>query len=216
MTLTSDAKFVIGVLVATVLVIGGGAYLTSKKSSAPANKIVPASLMQFLVREDSPVLGTTNAKVTVVEFGDFQCPACGVLYPILKEVKKQYADKNVRFVFRQFPLSQHEHALPAAKASLAAQAQGKFWEYHDALFEHQLNLGQEDLLAYAKNLALDTEKFTKDVNDSKFSDTIQRDSTDGNALGINSTPTLFVNNIRYSGKYSLKDISALIDSELSK
>lgn len=216
MTLTSDAKFIIGVLVATILVIGGGAYITSKKTTSPTGKTVPASLTQHLVREDSPTLGAQNAKVTIVEFGDFQCPACGALHPVLKEVKKKYAEASVRFIFRQFPLPQHENAIPAAKASLAAQKQGKFWEYHDALFEHQTNLKAEDFMAYAKSVGLDTEKFTQDINMSEIADIVQRDRTDGNALGVRSTPTIFINDIQYAGKYSLQDISAVIESELTK
>lgn len=216
MTLTSDAKFIIGVLVATVVVIGGGAYITSKKSTSDTGKIVPEGQMQYLVREDSPVLGPKDAKVSVVEFGDFQCPACGALHPVLKAVKQQFADKNVRFIFRQFPLSQHEHARLAASASLAANAQGKFWEYHDTLFEHQTNLNQEDLVTYAKNIGLDVEKFTKDMNASESANTVQRDVTDGSALNVLSTPTIFINNIQYKDKYSVKDLSAAIESELQK
>ncbi len=216
MQITSDAKFIIGVLIATVLVIGGGAYMTSKKSSSPTNKIVPEHLLQHLVREDVPVIGSANAKVSVVEFADFQCPACGVLHQVLKEIKKQYADKSVRFVFRQFPLPQHENAIPAAKASLAALAQGKFWEYQDMLFEHQTNLKQEDLEAYAKQLEMNMDTFTATMATTSISDTIQRDRTDGDTLGVRSTPTIFINNIQYTGKYSLEDISAVIDSELNK
>lgn len=216
MTLTSDAKFVIAVLIATVIVIGSGAYLTSKKTSTSTIKIVKESLLQYLVREDSPVLGAVNAKVTVVEFGDFQCPACGALHPVLKELKKKYADKSVRFIYRQYPLSQHEYALPAAKASLAAMQQQKFWEYHDELFEHQNNLQEEDLISYAKDIGLDIDKFATDSKEDALADTVQRDIADGNALGVNSTPTLFINNIKYAGTYSVDAFSAVIDSELAK
>ncbi len=216
MTLTSDAKFIIGVLVVTLLVIGGGAYITSKKSVSSTGTIVPESLREHLIRDDSPALGQKDAKVSVVEFGDFQCPACGALHPVLKEVKNKYADANVRFVFRQFPLPQHEHAIPAAQASLAAKNQGKFWEYHDTLFEHQTNLKAEDFITYAKSIGLDAEKFAEDLNASTTAETVQRDRADGNALGIRSTPTLFINNTQYTGKYSLNDISAVIESELKK
>lgn len=216
MTITSDAKFVIGILIATVLVIGGGAYITSKKTASPTGKTVPKSLIQHLVREDSPTIGPKDAKVSVVEFGDFQCPACGSLHPVLKELKKQYADTSVRFVYRQYPLPQHEYAALAAKASLAAAHQGKFWEYHDSLFEHQLNLKEEDLLAYAEKLGLDIEIFKKDLQNTTYADAVQNDVADGKKLGIRSTPTLFINNIEYTGKYSLKEISAVIESELAK
>lgn len=216
MTITSDAKFIIGVLIATVLVIGGGAYITSKKSTETAIKIVPEALRQYLIREDSPTQGPKEAKVSVVEFGDFQCPACGAVYPVLQQVKDQYKDSNVRFIFRQFPLPQHEFALMAANASLAALSQGKFWEYHDTMFEHQTNLKKDDLLVYAKNVGLDMDTFTKNLEDSAIANTVQRDVTDGAALGIRSTPTLFINNTQYTGKYSLKDFTTAIDAELAK
>lgn len=216
MTLTSDAKFIIGVLVATIIVIGGGAYITSKKTSSPETKTVPESLIQNLVREDSPTIGKDNAKVTVVEFGDFQCPACGTLHPVLKEIKKKYADASVQFVFRQFPLPQHENAIPSAQASLAANMQGKFWEFHNALFEHQTNLKANDFITYAKNIGLDVEKFKQDLKASTVADAVQRDRADGNALGVRSTPTLFINDIQYTGKYSVADLSAVIEAELKK
>lgn len=214
MTLTSDAKFIIGILITTVLVIGGGTYITSTKSTSSTGKVIPESLMERLVREDSPFLGATDATVTVVEFGDFQCPACGALHPALKEVKKQYADKRVRFVYRQFPLSQHENAMPASLASLAAHKQGKFWEYHDLLFEHQANLAAEDLTAYATQLGLNMETFTADSNSTEIKDAVQRDIADGRVLGVNSTPTIYINDTQYTGKYTLKDMSAAIDAQL--
>lgn len=216
MTLTSDAKFIIGILIATVLVIGGGVYITSKKTPSSAAITVPDSLREHLVREDSASLGPSDAKVTVVEFGDFQCPACAALHPALKEVKKQYTDKSVRFVFRQFPLSQHQHAFGAAVASLAAKNQGKFWEYHDTLFEHQANLSSDDLRAYAQQLGLNMDQFMKDIENEETTKAVQRDVVDGNAVGVSSTPTVFINNTQYTGQYSLQAISAAIDAELAK
>ena len=216
MALTSDAKFVISILVATVLVIGGGAYITSKKSSSTAEKIVPDSLAERLVREDSPVTGPADAKVTVVEFGDFQCPACGSVHPLLKEVKEKYKDSSVRFVFRHFPLSQHEHAFLASEASIEAASQGKFWEYHDTLFENQINLTQADLENYAKQLSLDENTFKEALSSSKHEDAVQRDITDGNALGVSGTPTIFINKSQYVDRYSVDSISAAIEAELAK
>lgn len=216
MALTSDAKFVIGILVATVLVIGGGAYITSTKSTGSTPKAVPETLTERVVREDSPVLGASDAKVTVVEFGDFECPACGSLHPILKQVKDKYKDASVRFVFRQFPLSQHTHAFLSAEASLEAAAQGKFWEYHDTLYENQLGLNREDLESYAKQVGLNEEAFKKALDNHTHKEIVQRDITDGNALGVSGTPTIYINNTQYVGKYSLDGFSAAIDAELQK
>ena len=216
MTITSDAKFIISVLLITVVVIAGAAYLTSRKTSSPVGRVVPDALKEHLVREDSPIHGPSDAKVTVVEFGDFECPACGALHIPLKSAKGQLSDKSVRFVFRQFPLPQHTHAQLAAQASLAAAAQGKFWEYHDTLFEHQSNLTSEDLVKYAKDLGMEEDTFKQALKDSKYADTVQRDKTDGSALGIRSTPTLFINGTQYNGKYSTQELLAAIEAELQK
>ncbi len=216
MTLTSDTKFIIGVLVATCLVIGGGAWLTNIRSTPTTAHIVPANLTDQLVRSDSPSQGPSDAKVTVVEFGDFECPACGSLYPAFKQVMQDDKDKSVRFIFRNYPLPQHSFAPLAAEAGLAAQAQGKFWEYHDILFEHQDNLAQSDLETYAKNLGLDTQKFSDDLNKHTYASVVDRDKSDGAALGLDHTPTVFINGTEYTGDYSVSQLSAAIDAALQK
>src|SRR3989344_8159194 len=112
-----------------------------------------------LVKNSSQVLGSEDAKVTIVEFSDFQCPACGAAHPVVKQVIKEYGDR-ILFVYRHFPLlATHQYALKAAEAAEAAGEQGKFWEYHDLLFAKQDNLKTEDLKRYAQELELDTAKF---------------------------------------------------------
>lgn len=214
MELTSDTKFVISILVATVLVIGGGAYFANKKVPDAAGRLIPQSLISRLVHEDSPTVGPKDAKVTFVEFGDFQCPSCGNLHPLLQEIKEKYADQPVRFVFRHFPLPQHENAFLAAEAAVEAGKQNKFWEFHDLLFENQTNLKQEHLVAYAEKIGLDKNTFTAALDAHTHKSIVEQDMADGSALGVRGTPALIINNRVYSGKYSLDALSAAIDSEL--
>ncbi len=216
MTLTTDAKFVIGILLATCIVIGAGAWLTNLRTKPATAHVVPSDLIDRLVRSDSSSQGPADAKVTVVEFGDFECPACGALYPAFKDTMNKYKDSSVKFVFRNYPLPQHSFAPLAAEAALAAQAQNKFWEYHDTLFEHQDNLAQSDLETYAKNLGLDMQKFTDDVNKHTYSSIVERDKADGAALGLDHTPTVYINDTEYTGNYSVDELSKAIDAVLNK
>lgn len=216
MELTSDTKFVISILLATVLVIGGGAYISYKKTPNSAGRIIPDTLTNRLVQEDSAAIGPKDAKVTFVEFGDFQCPSCAALHPTLKEVKEKYANASVRFVFRHYPLPQHEHAFLASEAAVAAGTQGKFWEFHDMLFENQTNIKKENLQAYAEKLGLDTAVFNQALEDHAHKSIVEADMADGVALGVRGTPTLFINNLEYKGKYTVEDLSTAVDAALNK
>ncbi len=216
MELTSDVKFVIAILVATVLVIGGGAYIASTKVVDPAGRIVSDSLVDRLVQDDSQTVGPKDAKVNLVEFADFECPSCGAVHPLLKEIKNKYADKSVQFVFRNYPLPQHANAFLAAEAAAEAGKQNKFWEFHDTLFENQQKLTKEDLISYAEKAGLDVQAFTTALDSNAHKEFIQRDMSDGKALGIKGTPTIFINNREYNGKYSLDSLSSAIDEALAK
>ncbi len=216
MTLTSDAKFVIGILVATCLVIGVGAWVTQLKSKPAAAHVVPANLVDRLVRSDSASQGSADAKVTVVEFGDFQCPACGSLYPAFKQAMQDNKDKSVRFVFRNYPLPQHEFAPLAAEASLYALAQNKFWEFHDTLFEHQDNLTQADLENYAKQIGFNADDFKHALDNHTYKGIVDRDKADGAELSLDHTPTVFINDTEYTGNYSATELESAIDAALAK
>lgn len=215
MQLTSDTKFVLGILVATIIVIAGGAYITSKKSASPS-QIVPDSLISRLTTKEAPNKGPSDAKVTFVEFADFQCPVCKSVHPIIKALEEKYKDSSVRFVFRNFPLSQHEHAQLASEAAMTASLQGKFWEYRDMLFENQTKLEKSDLESYAASIGLDIDAFKKSLEDQQQRGVVHQDIADGNALGVQGTPTIFINNMKYGGKYSIDDFSAIIDEQLTK
>jgi protein-disulfide isomerase len=148
--------------------------------------------------------GPASAPITLVEYGDYQCPYCGEAYPELKKVQKRMGN-NLRFVFRNFPLSQmHPDAFAAAEAAEAAGAQGKFWEMHDMLYEHLDNLEPPALLGYAKSLGLDMERFKKDAGAS--AEKIKHDFQTGVMSGVNGTPSLFINGERYDGGFDAESL----------
>ncbi len=145
--------------------------------------------------------GGDNAQVTLVEYGDYQCSYCGQAYPIVKNAQAHMGDK-LRFVFRNFPLSQiHAHAVHAAAAAEAAAAQGKFWPMHDMLYENQQSLHDADLVGYARELGLDEKKFAADMTARKIEAKIQADLDSGAESGVNGTPSFFINGVRFDGNY---------------
>lgn len=209
--MSTETKVLIGVLAATVLIIVGGAFLVGGRQAAPEAAVVdPARL----VGENDPVLGPADAKVTVVEFGDFQCPACGSLHPQLKQVKQDFAGQSVRFVFRHFPLPQHPFAQLAAEASVEAQRQGKFWEYHDLLYENQGALERANLEEYAQRLDLDLDAFRKALDERTHKAAVDEDEREARALRLGGTPTIFINGVQYTGRYSAEELKKAIQDRL--
>jgi len=153
--------------------------------------------------------GPGDAPVTLVEYGDFECPYCGRAYPIVKEVQRRLGDR-LRFVFRNFPLTQvHPRAQHAAEAAEAAGAQGKFWAMHDALFEHQRHLEDDDLTRYAGELGLDTAAFEREMAAHAHAGRVREDFTSGVRGGVNGTPTFFINGVRHDDAY---DLDTLLDA----
>lgn len=141
--------------------------------------------------------GTANPKVILVEYSDFQCPACALYYPILKQLTNQFSDQ-LQFVYRHFPLPSHNNAKLAATATEAAGIQGKFWEMHDLIFENQNTWSEqknakEVFLEYAANLNLDIEKFKNDLDSATVKNKVANDEISGKKAGVNSTPTFFLN-----------------------
>jgi len=146
--------------------------------------------------------GPASAPVTLLEYGDFECPACGRAFHELKRLERGLHDR-IRFVFRHFPLSQmHPHATLAAEAAEAAGAQGKFWEMHDTLFVNQGALALDALLSYARQLRLDVQRVSLDLDQHLFLPKVRRDFLDGVRSGVNGTPTLFINGTRWDGPYT--------------
>jgi protein-disulfide isomerase len=161
-----------------------------------------------------PSRGPANAAVTIVEFSDFECPYCGGLYPTLKNIEKTYQD-NLRIVYRQFPLvSIHPHAQKAAEAALCANDQGQFWQLHDAMFTDQSNLEVADLKAKAAKLMLNTATFNACLDSSKYAPVVKNEILEGAKVGVNGTPSLFINGRFLSGDQPYDDIAKIIDDEL--
>ncbi|MDP2671206.1 MAG: thioredoxin domain-containing protein [bacterium] len=205
--------FVFSALTAlTMLFVVGLLAFNQKPTQVSADKI------NSLVREDSQVLGVADAKATLVEFGDFQCPACATVEPTLQELRTLYKDK-VKFVFRHFPLPSHDNALPAARATEAASAQGKFWGYHDLLYQHQtewsaLSDPTAKFEAYAVGLGLDLEKFQNSYQSGDFDEKIQADKKDGLGLNVAGTPTFYLNGKKLVGNYSLNFFKTEVERAL--
>jgi protein-disulfide isomerase len=157
------------------------------------------------------VQGASKAPVTIVEYGDYECPFCGEAYPVVKALQERLGDK-LRFVFRNFPLSQmHPHAEHAAEAAEAAGAQGKFWEMHDVLYENQAALGAEDLVKYARTLGLDVPRFVKEMTEHEHEERVKEDFRSGVRSGVNGTPTFFINGARHDGPFDLGSLLAAIE-----
>jgi protein-disulfide isomerase len=161
----------------------------------------------------APVQGPETARITVVEFSDFECPYCSRAIVDVKAIMDAYP-KDVKLVYKQFPLSMHAHARLAAAASLAAQAQGKFWPMHDKLFAHYRELSRENILAWAVELGLDAKKLAADLDSNRFNPAIEKDLADGEAAGVEGTPAFFINGRLYRGPFTLATIKPILADEL--
>jgi protein-disulfide isomerase len=163
----------------------------------------------------APVMGPEKAKITLVEFSDFQCPYCAVAAPVLSDMLKAYPDQ-VKLIFKQYPLEIHDQAALAAAAALAAKEQNKFWEMHDAMFASRRNLSREQLLAIAKGLGLDMAKFQTDLDSPATKKAVQQDVHDGDEAQVQGTPTLFINGQRYNGPLNAAALKLILDQQLKK
>ncbi|OGC58187.1 hypothetical protein A3A70_00445 [candidate division WWE3 bacterium RIFCSPLOWO2_01_FULL_42_11] len=195
-----------------LLLILGGAMLATRSTSQKVLGDTQASLAVAVTAEDWSK-GPADASVTLVEYSDFQCPACKNAEPLVKALIEQNPD--VKFVYRHFPI--HDQSLDAGKAAEAAGAQGKFWEMHDVLFDKQndwagKNDAKDKFTQYAKDLGLNMDQFKKDFDDSKSSDSVALDQSGGDQSGVNATPTFFINGKIVKNANNLKDFQALIDA----
>ncbi|MBI2617510.1 thioredoxin domain-containing protein [Candidatus Gottesmanbacteria bacterium] len=215
--MTNDVKVIIGVILATGMILLAAIFFFSSSSTPTQPQKADSSL---LVRADSQKVSSPSATVTLVEFADFQCPACGAYYPILTRLKNEFAT-DLTFVFRNFPLQQHKNASLAASAAEAAGLQGKFWEMHDILFEKQnewseSNSAQDLALQYAQSLGLNSDMFKKDIESVPVKEKIDQDVKDGFALGVNSTPTFYINGEEIENPRSYEDFQTLIKAAIIK
>ena len=170
------------------------------------------SVLTVPVDEDRDhVQGPPDAPVTLVEYGDYQCPYCGAAHPIVKELQRQLGDR-LRFVFRHFPLTTaHKYAEQAAEAAEAAAAQGKFWPMHDLLFESQPRLTVDDLHGYAEQLGLDLERFDRELAEHVHAPRVQEDFMGGVRSGVNGTPTFYINGARHDDSYDVDTLLAALE-----
>ena len=160
--------------------------------------------------ERDHIRGDDDAPVTLVEYGDFECPYCGRAEPVVRELVNEFGH-DLRYVFRHLPLSDvHPHALLAAEAAEAADDQGAFWEMHDLLFEHQDALEPRDLMGYAEQLGLDLERFTDQLRRHEFTGRVASDVDDADLSGVSGTPTFFVNGMRHQGAYDIDTLTAAV------
>jgi protein-disulfide isomerase len=163
------------------------------------------------VTNEDHVRGVPNPSITLVEYGDYECPFCGEAFWVLRQIEQRFA-KELRFVFRNFPLTEiHPQAMVAAEAAEAADAQGKFWEMHDAIYENQRALSPEMLVALADRMRLDTDRFEEDVDSHRFATKIHKDFMSGVRSGVNGTPTLFINGYRFDGPVDFTLLSRAIE-----
>lgn len=218
--MTQEAKMVIGMITVCLVLFAGIIFISSKKTSEiPLTDVQPIADQSILVREDSKKIEAPGSKVTLVEFIDFECEACGAAYPTVKRILREYAGK-ITFVLRNFPL--HNNSVLAAKAVEAAGEQGKFWEMHDKLFENQRAWGEKQtpqtelFRKYAQELGLDINAFNAVIQSTKYEDKIARDKNDGITADVKGTPTFYLNGKIIRGVPTYTQLKQLIDSELSK
>ncbi|MEP7353139.1 MAG: thioredoxin domain-containing protein [Acidobacteriota bacterium] len=163
------------------------------------------------VTEHDHIEGSADAPVTLVEYGDYECPHCGAAHPVVQELLRR-AGNRVRFVFRNFPLAEiHPHAQLAAEAAEAAGAQGQFWKMHDTLLTHQNALGSVHLKQYAGHLGIDVDQFTEALTAHSFQHRVREDFMSGVRSGVNGTPSFFINGARYDGPAVLEMMLSAIE-----
>jgi protein-disulfide isomerase len=172
------------------------------------------SMLKAPVTQEDHIQGDENAPLTLVEYGDYECPYCGLAYPIVKRIQKHFG-KHLRFVFRNFPLVEsHPHAGMAALTAEFAATHNKFWEMHDLLYENQNALTIPDLLNYAKLLDLSAADLQIAIENETFADKIKADFLGGVRSGVNGTPSFYINGNRHNGSFGYEDLIVALNHEL--
>ena len=210
MKLTGESKFLLGIVVATVALIGGAIFLFSRPATPP----------QTLSREELVPLGSytkgnASASAYLVEFSDFQCPACKAYQPVVDELVEKHKDR-LFFVYRHFPLDKHRYAIAAAITAEAAGQQGKFWEMYALLFENQEKFSDSIWKDLAGELSLDEKQFDQSLGSNNLKEKILKDRDYGIAIGVNSTPTFFFNGRKLTNFSTFDEFRKMVENELSK
>lgn len=208
-------KFVLGIIIATILIFVGGAFFISKKDT----KTISDSKKILEVVSDDYIKGNKDASVTIIEYLDFECPACGAYYPLVKELSEKYKN-DVRFVVRYFPLMGHKNGLTSAYAVEASSKQGKFWEMYDVLFENQKAWASKESADpaifenYADQIGLNIEQFKKDRDSKEVKDRVNNDLSSGKKAGISGTPTFFLDGEKIPNPKGIEDFETFIDAAI--
>lgn len=224
--LIMDTQKRIIIWVSAVLVVGVVFIAAWQIAKAPPKTPLPTRTTDGTLAE--PVKpgewtkGNKDAKVSIVEYSDFQCPACGSYYPIVEKITSEYKDK-ISFTYRHFPLPQHKNAELTAFAAEAAGKQGKFWEMYSMIFEHQKDWSdvgvpqaEKIVLNYARELKLDMDLFAKDMKSTETRDHVKRDKDVGIRSGVNGTPSFYVNGKKIQNPRGYEELKVIIDKELAK
>jgi len=220
-------KGFIAVIIGTLILILGGVFLFSKGGSPgiSGNKVSSSLLVPSNAIETSGFANgsympaSSSATATLVEFGDYECPACAVYSPLVKQLLTDFAGK-IGFVFRNYPLPQHANALISSYAVEAAGLQGKYWQMHDKIYETQndwVNLSdpKDIFIGYAKDLGLNVDQFISDLSSSGIKDKVQNDLSDVNAIGINETPTFYLNGKKITLTENYNELKSLVQSAVT-
>lgn len=206
--------------VGTFLIILVGLWGVWHLTTAPATPNTPEKAQTITLTPDDNIQGPETAIVTIVEYSDMQCPACRAYHPVVKQLLQKYP-KELRLVYRHFPLDIHQHALEAAYAAEAAHKQGKFFEYHDLVFENQADWEQAKkatpiFLGYAKQLKLNEKQFTADMKSQEIKDRVEADKTSAIGLAVDSTPTFYVNGVKIKNPRTFDEFDGLIKAAIRK
>lgn len=203
---------------AAILVTIAGLGIWKLSQSSDYLNFSPETILK--VNEADHTKGNNTSGITLIEYSDFQCPACSAYYSILKQLNQEFTDK-ILFAYRHFPLKQHANAQLAARAAEAASRQNKFWEMHDLLFEHQgewsdQKNAKEKFIEYAQSLNLDMERFKNDLTSKEIKQKVANDYNSGVRLGVNATPTFFLNGKKLQNIRSYEEFKNFIQTELKR
>lgn len=215
--MTKETKIVFGIGILTIIGVVAGALLFGNNQSSDKGSSIKAD-KKLLIRENSSMISSPGAKATLVEFADFECPACADANLVIKQILAENKGK-VNYAYRHFPLPQHLNAQIAARTAEAAGEQGKFFEMTDLLYANQAGWTQSQspmdfFVKYAAELKLDLDKFKQALENNKFEAKIQGDENDGNALGIESTPTFYINEEKVENLKNLAELKQKVGEKI--
>jgi len=214
----SNSKALAGIVVDAVRKGANEAAVLTAVDASPLMHRAPPKLLEnpvVIPIDGAPFVGPKDARVTLVEFSDFQCPYCAQAVVKLNAVLKAYPSQ-VKLVFKQYPLDMHSQAALAAAAALAAHRQGKFWPLHDAMFADRTHLSRKTILAMAGAVGLDTKRFEQDWDSAAIKQAVAHEQMEGDKAGVEATPTVFIDGQKYNGGLDLNEIRPVIEAELKR